>query len=200
MSAFLTRAHHRGTAERPPIWLRGRVWLRRGALDQMLAAGADPNGSPELARRAAELTSFRHRRSLAAAIERAIEAAEHPPHPLSAAVPLERREILATRARLAQLAADLTGESPVPGDRISVSGERSALLSRVAPALSLKVMTPARSPRREREPEAAEELGVRGIALVKRLLTDGDSPLYAPYPAGELEQAVRHAHAALLLR
>jgi hypothetical protein len=77
MSTFLARTHHRGTAERPPIWLRGRVWLRRGALDQMLAAGADPNGSPELARRAAELTSFRHRLSLAAAIVSALEAAEH---------------------------------------------------------------------------------------------------------------------------
>ena len=40
----------------------------------------------------------------------------------------------------------------------------------------------------------------RGVALVKRLLTDGDSPLYTPYPAGELELAVRHANAALFLR
>ena len=40
----------------------------------------------------------------------------------------------------------------------------------------------------------------RGVALVQRLLTDGDSPLYAPYPAGELELAVRHANTALLLR
>jgi hypothetical protein len=40
----------------------------------------------------------------------------------------------------------------------------------------------------------------RGVALVQRLLTDGDSPLYMPYPSGELDLAVRHANAALLLR
>ena len=32
-----------------------------------------------------------------------------------------------------------------------------------------------------------ERYAPRGVALVRRLLTDGDSPLYATYPAGELE-------------
>ena len=44
----------------------------------------------------------------------------------------------------------------------------------------------------------AERYAPRGVALVQRLLTDGDSPLYTPYPAGELELAVRHANTALL--
>jgi hypothetical protein len=40
----------------------------------------------------------------------------------------------------------------------------------------------------------------RGIVLVQRLLTDGDSPLFRPGAEGELDNAVRHARAALLLR
>jgi hypothetical protein len=45
-----------------------------------------------------------------------------------------------------------------------------------------------------------ERYGPRGVALVRLLLTDADSPLYASYPAGQLEQAVRHANTALFLR
>lgn len=143
--------------------LPGRVWLGRTTLDRMLAEGADPHDSRELARRAARLTSARHRRSLAAAIERTLEEAEHPRGALSPAVPLQRREILAARASLVRLAKDLAGD-----DRESGSRKRS-----YAP---------------------------RGVALVRLLLTDADSPLYAPHPAGELGLAVRHANTALFLR
>jgi hypothetical protein len=39
----------------------------------------------------------------------------------------------------------------------------------------------------------------RGVALVRGLLTDGHSPLYAPLGEGALDQAARRARAALLL-
>jgi hypothetical protein len=144
-----------GRTNRPRRWLRSRVWLRRGTLDRMLAEGADPSSSPELAYRAAQLASPGARRSLAAGIARTIEAAEEPIRPLTSAVPLQRREILAARDPLAQLAGDIGSADPVQ---------------------------------------------IRGLALVERLLTDGGSPLYVSHPELTLEDAVRHARAALLLR
>ena len=47
--------------------------------------------------------------------------------------------------------------------------------------------------------ESDEDLGPRGIALIERLLTHGDSPAYAPSPPGSLRNALVHAHAALHL-
>jgi len=68
-------------------------------------------------------------------------------------VPVQRREVLAARARIERLADDLL----------------------------------------------TDDVQRRGVELVKELLTRGDSPLYTPSPEGELERAVRHAHAGLLL-
>src|SRR5262245_9681914 len=107
------------------------------------------------ARRARRLTSPRYRRKLASGLNRALREAGEPAAPFSAAVPLQRREILKVRDDIEQLAEDLLA----PGD--------------VQP---------------------------RGVVLVQQLLTDGSSPLFAPSPDGALDQAVRHAHAALLLR
>ncbi len=44
----------------------------------------------------------------------------------------------------------------------------------------------------------AECIEARGVALVRRLLRDGGSPLYAPESKAALERAVRQAHTALL--
>lgn len=85
---------------------------------------------------------------------RTVKAAESAPGPLSSAVPVPRRAILAARDELKQLAHDLVA----PGD--------------VQP---------------------------RGVVLVHDLLTDGASPLFSPRSDAELKDAVRHAHAALLL-
>ena len=45
-----------------------------------------------------------------------------------------------------------------------------------------------------------EELEVRGLALLERLLTAGESPLFNPQPEDSLEHTVRRIRAALLLR
>ena len=97
----------------------------------------------------------RRRRKLADNLARTLRAAEKPPRPLSAVVPVQRRDVLAARREIERLTDILA----TPG-----------------------------------------EVNPRGVVLVQRLLTDGDSPLYAPSPSGELELAVRHATAALLLR
>ncbi|MET0810473.1 MAG: hypothetical protein ABWY65_05090 [Thermoleophilaceae bacterium] len=59
---------------------------------------------------------------------------------------------------------------------------------------------------REEIEQLADDIGApgdvqpRGVLLVRNLLTDGSSPLFAPRSDAELKDAVRHAHAALLLR
>jgi hypothetical protein len=132
-----------------------RVWFRRGALDRRLARGADPSECEQLARRARQLTSRRTRRGLAEGILNLLEAAEAPQRSPTAAVPLQRRAILAERGLLLTIAEDLRGEG---------------------------------------------ELSPRGVALVEQLLTDGDSPFYAPQAViGAVHDALIHAHAALHL-
>lgn len=139
---------------RAPL-LAVRVWLRRRALTRAIATGAEPSSSPELARRARQLTSNEVRLTLAAGLTRILEDVERKRAALTAAVPLQRREVIAARDDIEGLVQDLRG----PGD--------------VEP---------------------------RGVALIDELLTNGDSPFYAPGPEGGLDHALRHARAALLLR
>jgi hypothetical protein len=87
-----------------------RVWLRRGALDRSLAAGEDPAASPELARRARQLTSRRTRSGLATSIRNLLEVAEERPRGFTSAVPIQRRDVLRERQMLLQLAAALESE------------------------------------------------------------------------------------------
>jgi hypothetical protein len=87
-----------------------RVWLRRGALDRRLAHGADPNATPELSRRARQLTSRRCRVGLAEGIRSLVEEAEHPARGYSSAAPLNRRAVLHERGFLLELVEDLVGD------------------------------------------------------------------------------------------
>jgi hypothetical protein len=73
-----------------PAW----VWLQRGALDRRIALGADPSTSPELSRRARQLTSRRCRGGLAAGIRNIVEEADYRHRLYSAAVPVNRRDRL----------------------------------------------------------------------------------------------------------
>jgi hypothetical protein len=92
------------------IFEPARVWLRRGALDRSLAHGADPSDTPELRRRARQLTSRRCRAGLAQGIRNLIEEAEADRRGYTAAVPLQRFEIMREREFLLQLADDLASD------------------------------------------------------------------------------------------
>ncbi len=131
-----------------------RVWLRRGALDREIARGADLTRTPGLARRARQLASPRCRRGIAQGLRNLVDAAQEPDRVLSAAVPIQRKQILSEQGFLLQLAVDL---------------------------------------------ESDEAVSPRGVALLDRLLTDGESPFYTPTPAGSVHDALIHAHAALHL-
>jgi hypothetical protein len=84
-----------------------RVWLRRGALDRRLADGASPAESPELARRARQVTSPRFRAGLAASLRAVVDNAERPRRGLSPVVPVRRDAVLAERELILELAAEL---------------------------------------------------------------------------------------------
>jgi hypothetical protein len=140
---------------RPPgtLGLRMRVLLRKNRLDRMLAEGADPAQSAELALRAAQLTSDAHRRSLADGFDEVLSIAEgHGPHRRCAAPPIAHHDVRASRAALLQLSRAL----------------------RYDPAVRPS-----------------------GVARAKRLLTDGNGPLYVESADDALWHALRGATAAL---
>ena len=98
--------------------LRMRVAWQRARLDAQLAAGADPNGSAELALRAGQLVDPRRRGRFARALRRAIESVDPALHQRSrsAAVPVARAAMLQARPTLLALAHDLS-ELPHPSPR-----------------------------------------------------------------------------------
>jgi hypothetical protein len=140
--------------DRPPLWTRLRARLLRLSLDSRLARGAPAWGSPELRLRAAQLTSPRERGRLAEELDGVLEAAAQPAGLRGAAVPLDRRAVLACGGLVRVIADDL---------------------------------------------RHAELVQPRGVALLRQLLRDGGSPLYAPEVEGSLDRSLRHARAALLL-
>jgi hypothetical protein len=91
---------------------RARVFLRRGMLDRLLAAGADPSWDPDLTLRAAQLTTPRRRKALAESLVRVARDADRPAR-WSCAAPLERGAVQEAAADLQALAADVRDE-PVP--------------------------------------------------------------------------------------
>jgi hypothetical protein len=90
-----------------PLSLRARVFLRRGKLDGLLAAGADPSWDPELGLRAAQISTPRNRRVIANSLERAVWEA-HRRVRWGCTAPLDRRAVRAAAPELSALALDLT--------------------------------------------------------------------------------------------
>ncbi len=94
---------------------RLRVRLHRRELDRRLAAGADPEESPELRRRAAELLEEKVRCRIAAALERVCGEAEGPARPFESVAPLARTAIRDCAAEIRPIVARLdagTGVGP----------------------------------------------------------------------------------------
>jgi hypothetical protein len=114
MSVAIRHRSAVGRRVRAPIALRARVFVRRGMLDRLLAAGADPSWDLELALRTAQVTAPRKRRALAQSLVRAVRDVHGPPR-WSCAAPLDREAVRAAAPALQALAADLTQEgTPAP--------------------------------------------------------------------------------------
>lgn len=96
------------------VWLRLRVFVRRGTLDRLLAAGMDPAWDPELRLRAAQITTAQRRCALSASLQNAVRAAHRPPR-WTAAVPLARSAVREAAPELRLLAECLAGiAAPTP--------------------------------------------------------------------------------------
>jgi hypothetical protein len=111
----LTTTSHKPRARRTEsaVALSLRVLLRRRALDAHLAAGIDPDQTPELARRARQLCDLDTRRPLGRAIEAIVARADTPGPTLSGAIPAPRSAIDFARPALTQLAIALRCPEPV---------------------------------------------------------------------------------------
>jgi hypothetical protein len=105
-SARVGAAAPRRTDSHPPLALRARVFARRGKLDGLLAAGADPSWDPELRLRAGQISTPRRRRALAESIERAVWEAHRPPR-WGCTAPLDRRAVRKATPELSALALEL---------------------------------------------------------------------------------------------
>jgi hypothetical protein len=128
---------------------RAAARVRGISLDRALADGGDPASSPQLAARAALLTSPQSRAEIAASLERLVQAAQGPQKRWWA---LSRTSgVLANSGELCALACLLRDGGPVYA---------------------------------------------RGVALVKRLVTDGSGPAYRG-EADALTREVSVARAAL---
>ena len=92
--------------------LRAQVFLRRGMLDRLLAAGGDPGWDETLTLRAAQVTAARRRRTLADSLERAVRDAHRHPR-WTCAAPLDREAVRAAAPELCALAEELA-ENPAP--------------------------------------------------------------------------------------
>jgi hypothetical protein len=104
-----------------PARLRLGTWLRRGALDERLARGADAGDDERLRLRAAQLASREHRDELARALEHMLETAEDPAEAqrttavprMGVRVPLLVREIRDSTPELGALIARLRDGKPI---------------------------------------------------------------------------------------
>jgi hypothetical protein len=120
-----------------------RVWLRtsvnRAKLTRALAEGAEPGASDELALRARQLTSERHRATLARSLRRSIAEAHRPARTRGALSIINSRAVLVAEPAIAEMIGRLLGPRPVqaPGmamlDQILTNADASPLYNRSEP-------------------------------------------------------------------
>jgi hypothetical protein len=87
--------------------------LHRGALDARLAAGTDPQTTPELALRARQLTDLSTRRAIGRDVLAVIDRAHPRTEAISSAIPAAGAAIEETAPALTQLAVALRSPEPV---------------------------------------------------------------------------------------
>jgi hypothetical protein len=117
------------SAGAPRSWgpvARIKAFTGRLKLDRSLARGVIPGANSALARRAEVLQRRHVRRRLAGALEDAIAEAVEPSHGESAAVPVQRDEVLAAQHDLERLVAALRAE---PGPPVRAVAMASLLLT-----------------------------------------------------------------------
>lgn len=142
-------------ASPPPLPLRTRVYVHRNGLTHALARGERPATRPELALRAAQLTSSRNRRGLARTLRRALDDARQPlTDPFRVSL-IHRKAVLeaapAIRAMIERLEgpAEVDAEGMAIAEEIITNANRSPLYNPSEPGTlrrQIKVATEALEP------------------------------------------------------
>jgi hypothetical protein len=87
-----------------PVGVGRRAWRLPARLDDLLLAGADPDASPALLRRARALRSKRRRERIAEGLEQAVMESRARRERFTSAVPVQRAEVRASGTLLLELA------------------------------------------------------------------------------------------------
>ena len=107
---------------RIPLLVRLRTFFTRAKLDSLLAGGADPSSSPDLELRATQLAGTRFRRRYANSLRKIVAVAEEPPRGLyGAEVAVNRREVLAARSAMLDLAEALEASAPADPRGVAIT-------------------------------------------------------------------------------
>jgi hypothetical protein len=110
--ALRPMAPPRARAQLAVLW---RTWRRRRELDRQLAAGADPDSSPEMKCRARQLSGASSRCALAAELESIVAAVEEDPITSRLAIDLRIEDVRAVSDDLRELAMRLQAPCAVRG-------------------------------------------------------------------------------------
>ena len=116
---------------------RLRSYAHTAHLDRQLASGACPDANAALSLRAQTLIGANARLKLASYISRLTDEARRPPAPLVPGVPICRRNVVASRQTLLELAQRLVGNEPV--DARGVAYARVLLTSIDGPLYDARV-------------------------------------------------------------
>jgi hypothetical protein len=142
-------------AQFAPMTLRTRVYIHRHGLTRALANGARPSAGPELALRADQLTSPRHRKALVRTLRRTVTDSHQPMvNPFRVAL-IRRSAVLEAEGAIRTMIRRLDAPEPVDAegmamaDQIVTNADRSPLYTRSEPGAlrrQIRVATEALDP------------------------------------------------------
>jgi hypothetical protein len=139
-----TARRQRSAVEAPSVRVRLRTAVQRTALTRALAHGALETGSPELALRAQQLTSERHRRSVARAMRRTIAEAYRPPLARARLTLIRRSAVLEAEEAINAMIDRVNGSLPVRTEGMAMAelilnnAEQSPLYNSTGPGTLLR--------------------------------------------------------------
>jgi hypothetical protein len=110
-----------GSARRSPFRLRIRTALHRAEFTRALADGAEPDARPELALRAAQLTSDRGRRTLARTLSRTIAETYKPAMTRSRSIIIRRDAVLDAEDAINTMIERLRSSKPIQAQGMALA-------------------------------------------------------------------------------
>jgi hypothetical protein len=147
------------------LLVRTRVAIQRGELTRALAEGTDPSSRPELALRAAQLTSNRSRRILARALRRTVAEAHRPAMTRAPVVIIRRSEVLNAQPAITAMIERLESSRPVRpegmaiAERLLTNADNSPLYNAAGPG-TLRQLVLAATAAMDPEPAQSHEFAI----------------------------------------